>query len=159
MWRDIMFVPLTIQNLTPFGGTYYAYFLRKFCVIKKENRSRKCPSRFYAPGKPSTFSFIVFFFQKICVVCFMWTNFVIYFSILDWGALVDVVGFCFLDLGINYQPQREFADWIKLGPKPIYIGFGSMVSILLFMLATLIIMYLYESVSPLMLCSWLFFYF
>lgn len=44
----------------------------------------------------------------------------------DWGALVDVVGFCFLDLGINYQPQREFADWIKLGPKPIYIGFGSM---------------------------------
>ncbi|KAH7663600.1 Sterol 3-beta-glucosyltransferase protein [Dioscorea alata] len=44
----------------------------------------------------------------------------------DWGALVDVVGFCFLDLGINYQPQHEFADWIKLGPKPIYIGFGSM---------------------------------
>ncbi|KAM0947409.1 putative sterol 3-beta-glucosyltransferase [Dioscorea sansibarensis] len=44
----------------------------------------------------------------------------------DWGALVDVVGFCFLDVGINYQPQQEFADWIKRGPKPIYIGFGSM---------------------------------
>ncbi|KAJ0969590.1 hypothetical protein J5N97_022467 [Dioscorea zingiberensis] len=44
----------------------------------------------------------------------------------DWSALVDVVGFCFLDLGINYHPQQEFADWLKQGPKPIYIGFGSM---------------------------------
>ncbi|KAJ0969573.1 hypothetical protein J5N97_022450 [Dioscorea zingiberensis] len=45
----------------------------------------------------------------------------------DWSALVDVVGFCFLDLGINYHPQQEFADWLKQGPKPIYIGFGSMI--------------------------------
>ncbi|XP_058091092.1 sterol 3-beta-glucosyltransferase UGT80B1 isoform X3 [Magnolia sinica] len=44
----------------------------------------------------------------------------------DWGGLVDVVGFCFLNLGSKYQPQKEFVQWIEEGPKPIYIGFGSM---------------------------------
>ncbi|XP_057974828.1 sterol 3-beta-glucosyltransferase UGT80B1 isoform X2 [Malania oleifera] len=44
----------------------------------------------------------------------------------DWGALVDVVGYCFLHLGSNYQPPEEFMQWIQKGPKPIYIGFGSM---------------------------------
>ncbi|XXG73523.1 hypothetical protein AAC387_Pa07g2428 [Persea americana] len=44
----------------------------------------------------------------------------------DWGVLVDVVGFCFLNLGLKYQPQKEFVQWIQAGPKPIYIGFGSM---------------------------------
>ncbi|XP_020248076.1 sterol 3-beta-glucosyltransferase UGT80B1-like isoform X2 [Asparagus officinalis] len=44
----------------------------------------------------------------------------------DWGGLVDVVGFCFLNLGTKYQPQKAFAEWIQQGPKPIYVGFGSM---------------------------------
>ncbi|KAF8411620.1 hypothetical protein HHK36_004177 [Tetracentron sinense] len=44
----------------------------------------------------------------------------------DWGGLVDVVGFCFLNLGAKYQPQKEFMHWIQKGPKPLYIGFGSM---------------------------------
>ncbi|XP_062019257.1 sterol 3-beta-glucosyltransferase UGT80B1 isoform X1 [Rosa rugosa] len=44
----------------------------------------------------------------------------------DWGSLVDVVGYCFLNLGSKYQPQDEFVQWIQKGPKPIYIGFGSM---------------------------------
>ncbi|XP_042481249.1 sterol 3-beta-glucosyltransferase UGT80B1-like isoform X3 [Macadamia integrifolia] len=44
----------------------------------------------------------------------------------DWGPLVDVVGFCFLNLGATYQPQKEFTQWLQDGPKPIYIGFGSM---------------------------------
>lgn len=44
----------------------------------------------------------------------------------DWGPLVDVVGFCFLNLHTKYQPQKELAQWIQQGPKPIYIGFGSM---------------------------------
>ncbi|XP_010260972.1 PREDICTED: sterol 3-beta-glucosyltransferase UGT80B1 [Nelumbo nucifera] len=44
----------------------------------------------------------------------------------DWGALVDVVGFCFLNLGTKYQPKKEFSDWIQKGSRPIYIGFGSM---------------------------------
>ncbi|VFQ80150.1 unnamed protein product [Cuscuta campestris] len=44
----------------------------------------------------------------------------------DWGPLVDVVGYCFLNHGSNYQPPEPFAQWIQKGPKPIYIGFGSM---------------------------------
>lgn len=44
----------------------------------------------------------------------------------DWGALVDVVGFCFLNLGMKYQPNKTFAEWIQQGQRPIYIGFGSM---------------------------------
>ncbi|XP_058091093.1 sterol 3-beta-glucosyltransferase UGT80B1 isoform X4 [Magnolia sinica] len=28
--------------------------------------------------------------------------------------------------GSKYQPQKEFVQWIEEGPKPIYIGFGSM---------------------------------
>ncbi|XP_043698511.1 sterol 3-beta-glucosyltransferase UGT80B1-like isoform X2 [Telopea speciosissima] len=44
----------------------------------------------------------------------------------DWGPLVDVVGFCFLNLGAKYQPQKEFTQWLEDGSKPIYIGFGSM---------------------------------
>ncbi|KAG6527271.1 hypothetical protein ZIOFF_009368 [Zingiber officinale] len=45
----------------------------------------------------------------------------------DWGALVDVVGFCFLNNGIKYQPKKDFQQWLQQGPKPIYIGFGSVV--------------------------------
>ncbi|PIA41159.1 hypothetical protein AQUCO_02300154v1 [Aquilegia coerulea] len=44
----------------------------------------------------------------------------------DWGALVDVVGFCFLNLGTKYLPSEQFSEWIQKGPMPIYIGFGSM---------------------------------
>ncbi|RDX82337.1 Sterol 3-beta-glucosyltransferase UGT80B1 [Mucuna pruriens] len=44
----------------------------------------------------------------------------------DWGPSVDVVGYCFLNLGSKYQPQEDFVQWIKKGPKPLYFGFGSM---------------------------------
>ncbi|XP_057993844.1 sterol 3-beta-glucosyltransferase UGT80B1 isoform X2 [Hevea brasiliensis] len=43
----------------------------------------------------------------------------------DWGPLVDVVGYCFLNLGSKYEPKEEFKEWIQKGTKPIYIGFGS----------------------------------
>ena len=45
----------------------------------------------------------------------------------DWGPLVDVVGYCFLNLGSKYQPQEDFVQWIQKGPPPLYFGFGSMV--------------------------------
>lgn len=45
----------------------------------------------------------------------------------DWGSLVDVVGYCFLNLGTKYQPPPELSQWLEQGSKPIYIGFGSMV--------------------------------
>lgn len=44
----------------------------------------------------------------------------------DWGPLVDVVGYCFLNLASKYQPQDEFVKWLQKGSEPIYIGFGSM---------------------------------
>uniref|UniRef100_A0ACD5XC39 Uncharacterized protein n=1 Tax=Avena sativa TaxID=4498 RepID=A0ACD5XC39_AVESA len=44
----------------------------------------------------------------------------------DWGSLVDVVGYCFLNLGTKYQPPLELTQWLQQGSKPIYIGFGSM---------------------------------
>ncbi|KAL7208631.1 hypothetical protein ACSBR1_030379 [Camellia fascicularis] len=43
----------------------------------------------------------------------------------DWGPQVDVVGYCFLNLGSKYQPPEEFVQWIQKRPQPIYIGFGS----------------------------------
>lgn len=44
----------------------------------------------------------------------------------DWGHLVDVVGYCFLNSGNNYSPREKFLQWLQEGPKPVYIGFGSM---------------------------------
>ncbi|KAM0852933.1 hypothetical protein ACQ4PT_051425 [Festuca glaucescens] len=44
----------------------------------------------------------------------------------DWGSLVDVVGYCFLNLGTKYQPPLQLSQWLQQGPEPIYIGFGSM---------------------------------
>ncbi|KAK7380504.1 hypothetical protein VNO78_33017 [Psophocarpus tetragonolobus] len=44
----------------------------------------------------------------------------------DWGPLVDVVGYCFLNLGSKYQPQEDLIQWIQKGSKPLYFGFGSM---------------------------------
>nr|GEZ14919.1 sterol 3-beta-glucosyltransferase UGT80A2 isoform X1 [Tanacetum cinerariifolium] len=44
----------------------------------------------------------------------------------DWGPKIDVVGFCFLDLASKYEPPEELVKWLKDGPKPIYIGFGSL---------------------------------
>jgi hypothetical protein len=46
----------------------------------------------------------------------------------DWGPLVDVVGFCFLNLALNYRPPEALEKWLNAGPPPIYIGFGSLVS-------------------------------
>lgn len=44
----------------------------------------------------------------------------------DWGPLVNVVGYCFLNLGSKYQSPEDFIQWIHKGSRPIYIGFGSM---------------------------------
>lgn len=46
----------------------------------------------------------------------------------DWGPRIDVVGFCFLDLASNYVPPESLVKWLDAGDKPIYIGFGSLVS-------------------------------
>ncbi|XLR44028.1 hypothetical protein S83_028688, partial [Arachis hypogaea] len=50
----------------------------------------------------------------------------------DWGPNIDVVGFCFLNLASDYEPPISLLEWLeegeKEGKKPIYIGFGSLVS-------------------------------
>lgn len=42
-----------------------------------------------------------------------------------------MVGFCFLDLASNYEPPESLVKWLEAGEKPIYIGFGSLVSFFL----------------------------
>lgn len=48
-------------------------------------------------------------------------------SFSDWGPMVDVVGFCFLNLAEDYKPPQDLVDWLAAGPPPIYVGFGSLV--------------------------------
>ncbi|KAG6124276.1 hypothetical protein E4U38_000298, partial [Claviceps purpurea] len=45
----------------------------------------------------------------------------------DWGAHIDVSGFCFLDLASSYIPDPDLAAFLEAGPPPVYIGFGSIV--------------------------------
>ncbi|KAJ7517313.1 hypothetical protein O6H91_21G018300 [Diphasiastrum complanatum] len=44
----------------------------------------------------------------------------------DWGPLIDVVGFCFLNLAADYNPPEDLVKWLQRGSKPIYVGFGSL---------------------------------
>ncbi|KAG6540990.1 hypothetical protein Mapa_017660 [Marchantia paleacea] len=44
----------------------------------------------------------------------------------DWGPMVDVVGFCFLNLAQDYKPPQDLLNWLASGSPPIYVGFGSL---------------------------------
>lgn len=45
----------------------------------------------------------------------------------DWGNYIDISGFYFLDLAMNYTPAPDLAAFLDAGAPPIYIGFGSIV--------------------------------
>ncbi|KAF9885030.1 hypothetical protein FE257_000761 [Aspergillus nanangensis] len=45
----------------------------------------------------------------------------------DWPDNIDVCGFGFLLSEVNYTPSKEIDAFLKAGPKPIYVGFGSIV--------------------------------
>lgn len=45
----------------------------------------------------------------------------------DWGDNIDVTGFAFLSSGSDYKPPDDLASFLKAGPPPIYVGFGSIV--------------------------------
>lgn len=45
----------------------------------------------------------------------------------DWGPEIDIAGFVFLDLASSFKPPEELAKFLKTGPPPVYIGFGSIV--------------------------------
>jgi sterol 3beta-glucosyltransferase len=46
----------------------------------------------------------------------------------DWPEYLDVTGYWFLDPPTGWQPPTDLVGFIEAGPKPICIGFGSMVS-------------------------------
>jgi UDP:flavonoid glycosyltransferase YjiC (YdhE family) len=43
----------------------------------------------------------------------------------DWPEYIDISGFFFLDLAMNYKPPEDLLRFLQAGPPPIYIGFGS----------------------------------
>ncbi|KAJ5900019.1 hypothetical protein N7495_004763 [Penicillium taxi] len=45
----------------------------------------------------------------------------------DWGDNIDICGFSFLPSKPDYTPPEEIVSFLKAGPTPIYIGFGSIV--------------------------------
>ncbi|KAJ5801662.1 CAZyme family GT1 [Penicillium psychrosexuale] len=45
----------------------------------------------------------------------------------DWGDQIDICGFCVLPRKSDYQPPKEIEDFLKAGPTPLYVGFGSIV--------------------------------
>ncbi|KAH6885824.1 hypothetical protein B0T10DRAFT_444100 [Thelonectria olida] len=45
----------------------------------------------------------------------------------DWGRNIDIAGFYFLNLASSYTPDPELEAFLRAGPPPVYIGFGSIV--------------------------------
>lgn len=46
----------------------------------------------------------------------------------DWDKDVHVTGYWFLDSPHDWQPPKEFLDFLGAGQPPIYIGFGSVIA-------------------------------
>lgn len=44
----------------------------------------------------------------------------------DWGVNIHVTGYWFTDQSAGWEPARELVRFLEAGPRPIYIGFGSM---------------------------------
>lgn len=45
----------------------------------------------------------------------------------DWGSHISIAGFYFLSLQSSYTPDPKLEAFLKAGPPPVYIGFGSIV--------------------------------
>lgn len=45
----------------------------------------------------------------------------------DWGKHIDICGFSFLPSQSDYSPPDDVDRFLKAGPAPIYVGFGSIV--------------------------------
>ncbi len=46
----------------------------------------------------------------------------------DWGDFIHVTGYWFLDPSAGWEPPIDLVNFLKSGPPPVYIGFGSMVN-------------------------------
>jgi sterol 3beta-glucosyltransferase len=44
----------------------------------------------------------------------------------DWPANAHITGFGRFDADACYHPPEDLLDFISAGPKPVYLGFGSM---------------------------------
>ncbi|KAF7543448.1 hypothetical protein G7Z17_g10726 [Cylindrodendrum hubeiense] len=45
----------------------------------------------------------------------------------DWGRNIDIAGFFFLNLASAFTPDPQLEAFLRSGPPPVYIGFGSIV--------------------------------
>lgn len=45
----------------------------------------------------------------------------------DWKGAIHQAGYCFLDMAASFNPPSDLQDFLNRGPKPFYVGFGSMV--------------------------------
>ncbi|KPM43368.1 Sterol 3-beta-glucosyltransferase UGT80B1 [Neonectria ditissima] len=45
----------------------------------------------------------------------------------DWGRNIDIAGFYFLNLASSFTPDPQLEAFLRDGPPPVYIGFGSIV--------------------------------
>lgn len=45
----------------------------------------------------------------------------------DWADNIDICGFSVLPTKSDYKPPNEIDDFLKAGPTPLYVGFGSIV--------------------------------
>jgi sterol 3beta-glucosyltransferase len=45
----------------------------------------------------------------------------------DWDDFIHVTGYWFLDPPAGWEPPQSLVNFLKSGPPPVYIGFGSMV--------------------------------
>jgi UDP:flavonoid glycosyltransferase YjiC (YdhE family) len=47
----------------------------------------------------------------------------------DWPSTLHVTGYWFHDLATSWQPPETLAGFLESGPRPVVIGFGSMVAV------------------------------
>ncbi|MDL1909375.1 glycosyltransferase family 1 protein [Chloroflexi bacterium CFX6] len=46
----------------------------------------------------------------------------------DWGEHIHITGYWFLEPSSGWEPPRDLMDFLRAGPPPVYVGFGSMLS-------------------------------
>ncbi|KAH9618974.1 hypothetical protein KSS87_016978 [Heliosperma pusillum] len=125
-WTPTCEFPSPIANLPQTPGNWWSYILVDLVIwwiirghinVIREGKLKLPPIPYFSTYFGSTYHL---------PTTYMWSRYVLP-KPKDWGPLVDVAGYCFLDLGSSYQPPEELVDWIKSGSRPIYVGFGSMI--------------------------------
>lgn len=133
MINDFRKKRLNLRRVTYLSGSYsspldvpYAYIWSPHLVPKPKGQY------LYFSIKISWYSYRCCYWEDVILIwscpTLSWSCLIL--SSADWGPKIDVVGFCFLDLASTYEPPDSLVKWLEDGEKPIYIGFGSLVSFL-----------------------------